>query len=290
MHSSFLILHSFKAGKYLTDVEKFSMTIAAIVHDLGHPGTNNAYHVNKRTQLSIIYNDTSVLESYHCARAFTLFSQEQFDVLACLDDLQRKEARRQMIMCIMATDMVYHFALKADLDKLTGRIASAPEDTLGEGGILKDVKDRDLLMKNVLHTADVSNPCKAWKVCKKWSDMVVDEFFAQGDLEKSEELPISMNCDRVTTIQDELSMNFSDFIVGPLYISITALAPDAFPTCVNLRENRNLWFDLYKSRNEALEDVDTFYMEKLGKWNDRADGTNAKFAQVIDEAKQKLAL
>ena len=38
---------------------------------------------------------------------------------------------------------------------------------------------RQLMMNSIVHMADISNPCRPWLLCKKWSDFVVEEFFLQ---------------------------------------------------------------------------------------------------------------
>lgn len=285
MHSTYLMLSTFEAKALLNDLECFSVLTGALVHDLDHPGTNNTYHSNKGTPLSIVYNDTSILESYHCARTFELFSKSDYDVLSCLDTAQRKEARRIILMSIMATDMVQHFAMKADLDKLVTKLNTTPL----EAGVLPEAKERDLVLRVILHGADVSNPSKKWDVCKKWSDHVIAEFFAQGDMEKEEGLPVSMNCDRVTTFQDELSMNFSDFIVGPFYMSINNLLPKALNSTENLKSNRDAWYHMYKLRVDADNTTDENLKTALKKWDDRADGATAAFDACIKANSAKVS-
>ena len=283
MHSSYLFLRTFKAETLLNDVEQFALVTGAICHDLDHPGTNNTYHVNKHTRLAIVYNDNSILENYHCARTFELLSQADYDVLNCLDNAQRKEVRRIMIMCIMATDMVLHFGMKANLDKLATKLTETPLAPM----TLPDPKERDLVLQVILHAADVSNPGKQWQVCKDWSDHVIAEFFSQGDMEKEEGLPVSMNCDRDTTFQDELSMNFSDFIVGPFYISIANLLPHAVGSVKNLKSNRDGWFDMYKARVDA-DNAEGALKEKVAGWVGRAANTTAQFDAAIAAAESRL--
>lgn len=284
MHGTYLMLETFNAKQYLTDLERLALTFGAIVHDLDHPGTNNTYHSNKGTVLSIIYNDNAILENYHCARTFELFSIPECNIVSSLNATQFKEFRRLVIMEILSTDMAVHFAMKADLDKLHTRFDADYLDR--KDSVLLDQKEHDLMIKVILHGSDISNPSKSWDVCKKWSDMVIEEFFAQGDLEKSENLPVSMNCDRDTTFQDELSMNFSDFIVGPFYQSITKLLPNAFVTCDNLNKNRSQWFDMYRTRVDA-DNADEALQEKLDKWHARAVGATKGFEDIITEAKAR---
>ena len=39
-------------------------------------------------------------------------------------------------------------------------------------------------MKTALHLADISNPARPNKVCVQWAELVQEEFFKQGDLER----------------------------------------------------------------------------------------------------------
>jgi len=48
-------------------LETVSSLIAAGIHDVDHPGVNNFYLVNTKSPLAVVYNDKSVLESYHAA-------------------------------------------------------------------------------------------------------------------------------------------------------------------------------------------------------------------------------
>lgn len=61
----YALLHVTSVHQKLTPSEKLSLLVAAIGHDLDHPGFNNAYQVNASTELAITYNDTSPLENHH---------------------------------------------------------------------------------------------------------------------------------------------------------------------------------------------------------------------------------
>ena len=54
-------------------------------------------------------------------------------------------------------------------------------------------------MNLLIHAADVSPPTRQFDLTRKWTYLLFDEFFEQGDREKAEELPVSMLCDRATT-------------------------------------------------------------------------------------------
>ena len=55
-----------------------------------------------------------------------------------------------------------------------------PAALIGNAGMPHPAAEtRQLLLNAILHMADISNPCRPWGLCKKWSDMVVEEFFLQ---------------------------------------------------------------------------------------------------------------
>ena len=51
-------------------------TLAALCHDLGHTGHNNAFHVATSSDLAILYSDQSVLEMHHLASTFKLLQEK----------------------------------------------------------------------------------------------------------------------------------------------------------------------------------------------------------------------
>eukprot|EP00435_Cladocopium_sp_Y103_P016138 s1071_g4.t1 len=57
------------SGQDVHPLRTASCYIAALGHDVGHPGVNNAFMINSRHELAITYNDRSVLESFHAADA-----------------------------------------------------------------------------------------------------------------------------------------------------------------------------------------------------------------------------
>jgi len=148
-------------------------------------------------------------------------------------------------------------------------------------------KERLLWISLLLHTADISNPAKPFALSKQWSDYVTQEFFHQGDIEKNESLPISMNCDRSISYDDEIALNFSDFIVTPLFITLAKSLPKLKAVVKILQENRNIWNETLVNRltsNSSTDPTSNVNDEQLNKWKDRLDKSKEIFASVsLDE-------
>lgn len=48
----------------------------------------------------------------------------------------------------------------------------------------------------MIHCADLSNPAKPLRLNRKWTGRLMEEFFRQGDKERTLKLEISPMCDR----------------------------------------------------------------------------------------------
>ncbi|KAG0223809.1 hypothetical protein BGW41_005357 [Actinomortierella wolfii] len=112
---------------------------------------------------------------------------------------------------------------------------------------------RQVLCQCLLHAADISNAVKPWELCKRWSDLVVQEFFRQGDIEKAQNLPVSPNMDRDMHNQPQISLGFGDFVVQPYFESLAELLPAASELLDTLTANRAQWVVLQKAAAQLTE-------------------------------------
>jgi hypothetical protein len=79
----------------LTQLELFSVIVAAAVHDLAHPGVNNDFLVNSRAAAALTYNDRSVNENFHVSTAFSLaYSWPGANIFGGLSREEEKQVRR----------------------------------------------------------------------------------------------------------------------------------------------------------------------------------------------------
>lgn len=270
---SFLALE--KPMSIFTDLDRLTMIVSAIVHDLDHPGTNNLYQVNKKTELAVKYDNKSVLERYHIDLSNSLFGE-----IKLLEALHLSEGDKTLFLegmrdLILYTDMAQHFGLCGTLQEHTKKWKTGDHELSKE--------DKTVYMKSLLHLADISNPFKEWTMCKFWSDRVFAEFYDQGDKEKAEELPVSMLCDRTTTWQDESSVNFIDFIVCPFLFASAEAFPDLLPACEILSSNRQQWTDMTVKRIEetlAGDENTAKREEEVKKWTDKSAAFQTKFADL----------
>lgn len=93
----------------LDDWDIMSYVLAGACHDVGHPGFNNVYLIEKREPIALRYNDVSVLENFHVATTFEILNNEKYNIFSELSKTEFKRVRKQMIGAILATDMALHF-------------------------------------------------------------------------------------------------------------------------------------------------------------------------------------
>ena len=92
----------------LSELDIFSILVAALCHDFKHPGTNNAYNINARTKYAMRYNDLHVLENYHISQTFKVLSNKKYNIFQNLSPEEYRISRRRMIDAVISTDMAKH--------------------------------------------------------------------------------------------------------------------------------------------------------------------------------------
>ncbi|TPX33798.1 hypothetical protein SeMB42_g07426 [Synchytrium endobioticum] len=222
----------------------FAGLLAGAIHDIEHPGRNNAFLINTASPLAIRYNDVGVLENFHCSRAFQIITAPDSDcnILARIPPDQFKEIRACTISMVLATDMARHFQY---MDNIKNKIAACGPD-------IREASDRQLLMDIAIKCGDISNAAKPRALCLEWTSRIIHEFFVQGDEERQRGLTISMFMDRTNPNIPKSQLVFMGFFVEPLYQNWSLCLDECqpFPALAHLRRNREYW-EAEKQRLEA---------------------------------------
>lgn len=229
----------------LSEFEIVVCLISAAAHDISHPGNNNLFEVNTHSALSIFYNDRSVLESFHIYVLYNLLSKPELNIFENIDIAKEKEVRKLIITNIFSTDISNH---KQDFDKLAVSILKAKQLVVDltspssiKSKLLEDKSSKLLVMNELVHIADISNPTKKFKVYKRWVEGVFEEFFSQGDRERELGLPVSMLCDRDTTNIPNSQIFFINFFVKDLLICFQEICPRFKELLDEAEENIKYW-------------------------------------------------
>jgi len=92
----------------MTALEVLALLLSSLVHDIGHPGSNNAFQIATGSQLAICYNDRSVLENFHAAEAFSILQNPEYNFLKDLDNSSFRSLRQMVVELVLATDLEHH--------------------------------------------------------------------------------------------------------------------------------------------------------------------------------------
>ncbi len=229
---SFLVQFNGRAS--LNKLDTFALLVAALCHDLDHPGVNNDFLIKTGSEMALLYNHQSVLENMHCCLLFKMLQcNSEINVFASLSKQDFAYVRSVIISCILATDLAAHGSI---VNQVVAKCES------GSGWSLASDSERLLLMKCIIKVADISNVARPWRGAgRKWGLVVTEEFFNQGDLERSMGLDVTRCNDRTATTLAINSVGFMDYVASPLFVALGKLHPE-FATCVVtlLHENKDI--------------------------------------------------
>lgn len=95
-------------------------------------------------------------------------------------------------------------------------------------------------MNFILHSADIGHAAKPWNLEVKWSNLVFEEFFNQGDLEKTMSLPISYISNRDINLA-QFQISFINKIVYPNFELLLQMSPELEMYLELIDHNLNKW-------------------------------------------------
>lgn len=129
--------------------EALTLLIGAIGHDVGHPGVNNGFLVVLNAPLAQLYNDRSVLESFHCA-AYSQILRRYWPRV-----FEDTKMRTLMVSSILATDMGLHFDYMRKLGDLQGKLKEIDSIDCWNGRMIEE--QTAFLCSLLIKCADISN-------------------------------------------------------------------------------------------------------------------------------------
>jgi len=226
--------------------------MAAAMHDVGHTGQSNPFHVATSSDLAIMYNDCSVLENMHVSSAFQLMRQKpETDWISSFQKeftptngktplkLQAR-FRKYLIQMVLATDNAKH-AEQVKATEAWVQTQNWAEDLAKDGK--EQVGQQELFLLEVsMHAADISNPTKVPSLSIPWAGRVVEEFWSQGDLEKKALGAVSMPMyDRDLKDVPGSQIGFINYVVVGLYRPLAKMMPEFEEQCEQIEQNLKFW-------------------------------------------------
>ncbi|GAN08405.1 hypothetical protein MAM1_0203d07916 [Mucor ambiguus] len=236
MQSTWYVLNliaSERISLLLRPIDVLSLLLAAIGHDVGHPGITTA------TPLAILYNDRSVLESYHSMAFLNLLHKHYFSAMIDIKSHpEYKDFRKVVIQSILCTDMSCHQeyveSFKGQLQRLKTHTMDLTNDDTRD-------KERMILCSIIMKCADISNCARPFDNAKNWAMTLAEEFFIQGDLERELRIPsVAINERGKVTLAD-FQLSFMRNVALGLYQTVGELLPPLKFCAENITRNIDIW-------------------------------------------------
>ncbi|XP_064102147.1 high affinity cGMP-specific 3',5'-cyclic phosphodiesterase 9A-like isoform X1 [Macrobrachium nipponense] len=224
--------------KRLGDLDVLILITSCVCHDLDHPGFNNIYQINAKTELALRYNDISPLENHHCSVAFTVLERNECNIFRNVSAEDYKKIREGMIRCILATDMARHNEILSDFREII------PEFDFSNRAHV------NLLSMVLIKVADISNEARPLDIAEPWLECLMQEFFNQSDLEKLEGLPVSPFMDREKVTKPSSQCSFIGFVLLPLFEALGKVLPELEELII---QPVKFALDHYRRLNEATK-------------------------------------
>ncbi|KAL2260511.1 hypothetical protein VTK26DRAFT_5455 [Humicola hyalothermophila] len=236
-------------AKLLQPFDALALLITAIGHDVGHPGVNNGFLVTLNAPLAQLYNDRSVLESFHCAAYSQILRRYWASVF------HDNKMRKLMISSILATDMGLHFDYMKKLADLQEklRVDNGTDDWT------ESVKNeqRALTCALLIKCADISNVARRHDTALQWTHILSDEFARQATMETELEIPTSLMSEPKKDIVSlaTAQLQFMNLFAIPLFRGAADILP-AMQYCVDELEVNKGVFDRYLLEGQEQQSRD----------------------------------
>ena len=243
-HSVYIFITHSNAEKIAkTNVlDLLSIIIAALGHDIAHPGLTNTFHINDSTDIAITYNDISVLENFHASTLFRTLRKTENNIFEKLTTIDYKMIRKRMISEILATDMANHGKVISLIkSKIIVNENNEYKLNLLSGNEQSKIEEQQCLLDYMTHLADLAHNTKLFEISLKWVELLSEEFWKQGDLEKELNLPVSFLCDREDVNIPKSQKGFISGYVIPTFETLVTIFPTLRFTLDNANSNLKEW-------------------------------------------------
>ncbi|XP_069812078.1 high affinity cGMP-specific 3',5'-cyclic phosphodiesterase 9A-like [Dendropsophus ebraccatus] len=189
-----------------------TLMVAALCHDVDHPGLNNNYQVNAHTELASRYQNTSPLENHHCAITMKILGQEQYNIFSHTDPEETNRILENVTELILVTDLAHHPQILQSLQDIQNFSFSNKDHVT-------------LLKKGLIKFCDISNEARPAEEAELWAEVLMEEYYMQSDRERAEGLPITPYMDRDTVTKAESQRSFISFLLIPLCEALSQILP-----------------------------------------------------------------
>jgi class 3 adenylate cyclase len=214
----------------------FAVVLAAVIHDVDHPGVSNMDLIQKKAEIAALYDNKSVAEQNSVDVAWELLMDPGYgDLQQCIyQDTDEFAFFRQLVVnLVMATD-IFDKEAKASREKRWKQAFGTTESNLSEDD-LQNLR-ATVMLEHTIQAADVGYTMQHWQVYQKWNGRLFGEMVSAFEAERSNNDP--------TGGWFEGELMFFDFYITPLarkMIESGAYGEAAEEYLAYAVDNRSIW-------------------------------------------------
>ncbi|XP_049646801.1 LOW QUALITY PROTEIN: cone cGMP-specific 3',5'-cyclic phosphodiesterase subunit alpha' [Suncus etruscus] len=253
----FTLLMTGRLKKYYTDLEAFAMLAAAFCHDIDHRGTNNLYQMKSTSPLAKLHG-SSILERHHLEYSKTLLQDESLNIFQNLNKRQFETVIHLFEIAIIATDLALYFKKRTMFQKIVDACEKMETEQEAIKYVTIDPTKKEIIMAMMMTACDLSAITKPWEVQSQVALMVANEFWEQGDLERTvlQQQPIPMMDRNKKDELPKLQVGFIDFVCTFVYKEFSRFHKEITPMLNGLQNNRVEWKSLADEYDEKMKVIE----------------------------------
>lgn len=230
---------------HLNPLQSLGLLIAALGHDVGHPGVTNAFLIKHASPTSQLYSERSVLELYHSTVFINKVLSINFPGLLTIDtDPTSKLTLKKLIIgSILATDMAEHFEYIHKLKEFKMHASDPIDDKVR------------LISSLLIKCADISNVTRPLRMSSQWAVALSREFdevdILDTKITSHGEVKVDVSYSKLPSTLDEVLQSnpyihkgqifFIQTFAEGLFNSILELLPELRYTCDIIQDNKLFW-------------------------------------------------
>eukprot|EP00980_Cylindrotheca_fusiformis_P001232 scaffold331_cov117-Cylindrotheca_fusiformis.AAC.10 len=172
-------LHDKTYGIATDALTQFTVVLAALIHDVDHPGVSNAQLVKEQTALAKLYKNKSIAEQNSVDKSWMLLMEGSYPNLRKAiynTEDEFKRFRQLLVNTVMATDI---------MDKELGAIRKARwerafNDSLHEDRETAANRKATIVIEHLIQASDIAHTMQHWHIYRKWNGRLFEEMHKVG--------------------------------------------------------------------------------------------------------------
>jgi 3'5'-cyclic nucleotide phosphodiesterase len=260
-HNKGLTLHDHTYGITSDPLTQFACILAAIIHDVAHPGVPNTQLVQEEAELAKFYKGKSVAEQNSLDLSWELLMRDDYKdlrstIFTTKDGLHR--FRSLLVNSVMSTDIV---------DKELKQLRNSRWDKAFSESCDQDVhpsltvnRKATIVIEHLIQASDVAHTMQHWHVYRKWNERFFMECY-QAYLDGRAETDPTENWYRgeidffdfyIIPLSKKLKGMFSTISTGPIICNIFGTCGSCSPHSLPSFRRANMHIYLtFTFRNDA---------------------------------------